>query len=254
MDEEHFSMDQNTARAAAYIFSTYKPSFLALHFASLDGTGHHYGRGADSTRLALASIDAGIGHLLEAVQRSGLKDSTTILITGDHGMVTMKYALRPNIWIKGLGARFHTAGGSCFLYPDDPKDTLAAQRITRRLKNLPGKYRRLFRIYDKERLIRMGADREAVLALVARDGYVFSGYETGEEMVSVHGGHHGYDPSNPKMYTGFIAAGAGIRKGGEIKSLKITDIAGIVAHLLNVDFPTPAGKIPAGLLSSPEHK
>lgn len=90
----------------------------------------------------------------------------------------------------------------------------------------------------------MGADREEVLALVARDGYVFSASDSGEEMVRVHGGHHGYDPNNPLMYTGFISARAGIKKGGEIKSLKVTDIVGIIAHLLNVDFGSSEQPLP----------
>jgi len=31
--------------------------------------------------------------------------------------------------------------------------------------------------------------------------------------VPTQGGHHGYDPAIPEMWTGFIAAGAGISKG-----------------------------------------
>lgn len=243
MNEEHLSMDANSARAAAYIFSKYKPNFLALHFASVDGTGHSYGRNADSVRLALANADQGIGVMLEAIERSGIKDSTTILVVGDHGMTTMHSAIKPNLWIKGLKAKFQTAGGSCFLYLDNPSDQQILVKILERLKNLDPKYRKLFRIYDQEKLKTMGADKDAVLALVAKPGYVFSGSDSGEPLVKVKGGHHGYDPNDKGMHTGFIAAGAGIRKGGKIKTLNVTDIAPLIAKLLNIDFQSPDGKV-----------
>lgn len=50
------------------------------------------------------------------------------------------------------------------------------------------------------------------------------------------GGHHGYDPNQPEMYTGFIADGPDIRQGGVIPELTMVDIAPLVMKLLGVDF------------------
>jgi hypothetical protein len=50
------------------------------------------------------------------------------------------------------------------------------------------------------------------------------------------------------MYTGFIAAGAGINKGGKIGELTVADIAPLIAKLLGVAFKTPDGKLAPGIL------
>ncbi len=233
MNEEFLSMDANAARMAAYIFKKYRPNLLALHFASVDGMGHGYGRNASQVRLALANADNGVGVVLEAVERSGLKDSTTVIVVGDHGMSTIHSAVRPNIWIKDLKARFLSAGGSCFLHLDNPGDEASLRAVRKRLEELDVKYRGLFRIYEKSELEAEGADRDAVLALVAKKGYTFSGTDTGRVTFPVNGGQHGYHPDEPEMHTGFIACGPGVGKGRR-SPLRITDIAPLVAKRLGV--------------------
>jgi hypothetical protein len=50
------------------------------------------------------------------------------------------------------------------------------------------------------------------------------------------------------MWTRFIAAGAGINKGGHIKEIKVVDIAPLIAKLLQIDFVKPDGKLAEGIL------
>jgi predicted AlkP superfamily pyrophosphatase or phosphodiesterase len=265
MSEEYFSMDDNSARMAGYIFRTRKPAFLAMHLASVDGMEHEQGRDGDSVKLAMASND--IGLMLEAIQRSGAKDSTVIIIVGDHGFCDIHEVFRPNILIRGIGGKFTAAGGSAFLYPTPGADTQQlAARVKAALEKLPEDKRKLFRILDRATLDRMGADSSAILALAAYPGLAFSGAlkpagtvnnGPGTQIqqnpldgvfIAVHGGHHGYDPNLPEMYTGFIAAGAGIRKGGQIDELRVTDISPLVAALLGVSFHAPDGKLVAGIM------
>src|ERR1700722_3443719 len=73
MNDNYFSLDENAGRMAAFIIQKYKPNFLALHFACLDGKEHDDGRDADSVRLALEANDRAIGNVLEAIDKSGLK-------------------------------------------------------------------------------------------------------------------------------------------------------------------------------------
>jgi predicted AlkP superfamily pyrophosphatase or phosphodiesterase len=347
MSDGFFSLDENAGRMAAYIFKTYRPAFLALHFAEVDGFEHDQGRDGDSVRLAVESNDRAIGDVLEAIDKSGEKDSTTVIIVGDHGFSTIHTIFRPNMLIKDLPVRFVAAGGSAFLYfkPSDGdlptiesglrtatswgEDIVKAigktrpelkdfqeykarnfqeeetrqliiqywtkynswaglvagvlghieisntppyseasmiKAVTDSLNQLPEDKRKLFRIIDRAELDRMGADSAAILALAAVPGVVFSGAVQAHQtenhgpgtliqqnnldgvFVPTHGGHHGYDPNIPDMYTGFIATGAGIRQGGSILSLRVTDIAPLVAHLLGVDFPCPDGKLVEGIL------
>ena len=284
MSEDYFSMDDNSARMAGYIFRTKRPAFLAMHLASVDGMEHEQGREGDSVRLAMASNDHDIGLMLEAIQRSGVKDSTVIIIVGDHGFSDIHEIFRPNILIEGTGARFVAAGGSAFLYPapivdhwppDDSiridKDRVKRQQrmadeVTAILNKLPEDKRKLFRIIDRKELDKMGADSAAILALAASPGLAFSGAVKPAGSINngpgtsiqqnmlqgvfypVKGGHHGYDPNLPEMYTGFIAAGAGIMKGGKIVEMCVTDVSPLVAALLGVEFKTPDGRVVPGIL------
>ncbi len=349
MQDSRFSLDENLGRAAAYILKKYKPNFLALHFACVDEISHEQGRDADSVRMALAADDRAIGDILEAIQYNGLKDSTAIIIVGDHGFATIHQVMRPNMLIRGLPVRFVAAGGSAFLYlkssgsdlpeieegmrtakswaeqivrkigkPDPalkdfqgykpagfqeaqviglitnrwpkyknwakidakgldhieisnhPPYSFAslAKQVTDSLNTLPKDKRKLFRIIDRKELDQMGADSSALLALsgVNGSGLVFSG-STGSAQaqdhgpgtliqnnklegvfIPAHGGHHGFDPANPEMWTGFITYGPSIKVGGHIQSLREVDIAPLIAKLLNIEFNTPDGKLPEGII------
>lgn len=270
MSEDYFAMDANSARMAAYIFTKYHPALLAVHFAEVDGFEHEYGRDADSVRLALEAADRCVGDVVEAVRRSKQADSTVILIVGDHGFATFHTVFRPNRLIKSVPARFIASGGSAFLYKTSQPADIAGiiKAVTDSLNRLPEDKRNLFRIVDRNELDHMGADSSALLALAAVPGVVFSGSMAAAPatnngpgttiqnspldgvFISGFGGHHGYDPNLNEMYTGFIAWGAGINKGGHIKELRVTDIAPLIAQLLGIEFKTPDGKFVPGIISN----
>jgi predicted AlkP superfamily pyrophosphatase or phosphodiesterase len=269
MNDSYFSLDENAGRMAANVFRTYKPNFLALHFACVDGEEHEFGRDGDSVRLALEANDRAIGEVLQAIVQSGLRDSTTVLIVGDHGFCTIHTVLRPNMLISDMPVKFIAAGGSAFLYSQQDSGFNLVQKAIARLDALPPGERKLFRIVDRKELDRMGADSSALLALSAVPGTVFSGsiaksnpisYGPGTVirqsdqngfMAATSGGHHGYDPDLPDMWTGFIATGAGIRKGKMIDKLCVTDIAPLVMRLLGIEFKAPDGVLPGGVLQLP---
>jgi predicted AlkP superfamily pyrophosphatase or phosphodiesterase len=270
MNNDYLSLDENTGRMAAYIFKEYKPNFLAVHLACVDGEEHTFGRDGDSVRLALEADDRAVGDLLEAIQKSGLQDSTTVIIVGDHGFCDIHTIFRPNLLIKNIPAKFTAAGGSCFLYRSENTSIAdisgIMQAVIDSLGKLPKDRRKLFRIIYRKELDQMGADSSAILALAAVPGVVFSGAITIGPMMNngpgtliqqnpldgvfipTHGGHHGYDPNLPDMWTGFIAAGAGTIPGGHIPELRVTDIAPLVAHLLGIAFTGPDGKLVLGII------
>lgn len=271
-NDNYYTLDEDAGRAAAYIFKTKKPAFMAVHFATVDGYEHEFGRDGDSVRMALETNDRAIGDIIEAIRQSKETDSTAVIVVGDHGFATIHTIMRPNMLIKSLPVRFIPAGGSAFLYRY--RDTKASdipnlvKAVTDSLNSLPKDKRKLFRIIDRKELDQMGADSAALLALtgVNASGLVFSGATQSQQsenhgpgtlvqnnrleglFIPTSGGHHGYDPNNAEMYSGFIAEGAGIIKGGHIQSLREVDIAVLVAHLLGIDFQTPDGKLVPGII------
>jgi predicted AlkP superfamily pyrophosphatase or phosphodiesterase len=267
MRDGYLTLDENSGRLAAYIFNTYKPNLLCVHFAEVDGMEHEFGRDGDSVRLAVAAADRAIGDILEAIERSGMKDSTTVLIVGDHGFSDIHTVLRPNVLLQGINAKFKSSGGSAFLYPQPLKggndnSEGIIKTVKTILNGLPNAQRKLFRIIERKELDKMGADSSALLALAAIPGVVFSssvpsnagpGTNLQQNNLSsfigtTKGGHHGYDPDLPDMYTGFIAAGAGINEHKVIEELCVTDIAPLIAKLLGIEFKVPDGKLIPGIV------
>jgi len=259
MNEGNPAFDRNAGKMAAYIITKYKPNLLALHFARVDGEEHAEGPDGPNVRQALAVADSAIGDVIDAVNKAGISKNTTIIIVGDHGFSAIHEAVSPNIWLSdagiwhqgpNYGAVFAPAGGSAFLYLQNPADTALLGKIKSLLSNLPDEYKGMFRIIEKPELTKMGADKNAVLALAAVPGIIFSGSTLGDITFTVKGGHHGYDPNLPEMYTGFIATGSGIQKGTVIPEMTVTDIAPIIMQLLKVPFNAPDGHVPANLLLS----
>ncbi|WP_439697436.1 alkaline phosphatase family protein [Mucilaginibacter sp. AW1-7] len=261
-NDEYASLDDNAARIAAYIFKTRKPAFMAVHFANVDSKEHENGTDGEAVKLAVASNDHAVGIILEEIAKSKAKDSTAVIIVGDHGFVTINTIMRPNLLIKSLPAKFIASGGSCFLYGQPGTE----KQVIDSLNKLPKDKRGLFRIIDRKELDHMGADSNALLALTAQPGMVFSGSVAPAKatnlgvgtfiqnsplegvFIPTQGGHHGYDPNIKEMWTGFIAAGAGIKKGGHIDEIHMVDIAPLIAKLLGIEFKTPDGRLVNGII------
>lgn len=259
MNEECLSLDENSGRMAAYILKTYKPALLAVHFACVDGAQHEQGRDGAKVKLALATADRAIGNLIETIEKAKLQDSTIIIVTGDHGFMNMQQVLRPNVWLKqaqlvGEGknwkVKFQPAGGSAFLYLQDPKDEQTLDKVKELLSKLPADIKKLFTIYDRKKLDVLGADSSAMLALAAAPGIVFSGSAEGQVLSPAPaGGHHGYDPDMPEMYTGFIGFGPGLNKGVVIPLMSVKDTAPLIATLLGLSFKSQDGVLYTGLVT-----
>jgi predicted AlkP superfamily pyrophosphatase or phosphodiesterase len=254
------AMDENIARMGAYLFRTYKPNLLALHLACVDHAEHEEGRDGDGVRRAVAGADRAVKTLLEAIEKAGLKDSTAVIVLGDHGHFDIHTSLQPNIWLKENGftlpgakdkkwkAMFHAAGGSAFLHLENPKDSASLHKIRNLLNSLPAAQKKLFRIIERPELDQLGADPRVPLALAGIDGVVFSATDKGPSIKPAHGGTHGFVQNMPGIETGFIGYGAGFNKGTVIPLMGLEDIAPLVSALLGLDFKAPDGILYPGLI------
>jgi hypothetical protein len=246
---------------AAYLFDRHRPTLMLLHAIGLDHVRHRLGTDNPMAMRAVGAADRAIARIVETVERLGLVDRVTFIITGDHGSVDVHTTLLPNVWLREAGllgsgddarawrALFHASGGSAFLRiaPSAPRGTLEAVRAM--LEALPRGVRALFRVVERAELDALGADPESALALTALAGVVFSPDRAGAATQAAHGAGHGYHPDMPDMTTGFIAAGAGIRRGSVIPLLPMQHVAPLVAALLGLDLPNVDGTLLPGVLS-----
>lgn len=71
-------------RAAAWWLEK-KPRLCFVHFPDVDSAGHKHGWGSMEQMEAFKACDLALGQMTEAVENSGVKEQTTIIITADHG-------------------------------------------------------------------------------------------------------------------------------------------------------------------------
>ena len=77
--------DREIARRAVDILRSHQPEVMFVHFAGADVTGHASGWGSAEQRTAIEEIDTCIGEMLEALEGVGLRKSTIIILSADHG-------------------------------------------------------------------------------------------------------------------------------------------------------------------------
>jgi predicted AlkP superfamily pyrophosphatase or phosphodiesterase len=261
LDGEQLTTDDNFARMAAYLIKTYKPSFTAVHFICVDAAAHDEGRDGFGVRKAVASADHAVGKVLEALQLAGIKDSTAVIITGDHGFADINTTLFPNVWLAQNGlitrsggkmewkAKFHSGSGSGFLYLKDANDKKTLAEVLKIFDRLPASQRKLFRVVERPELDKLGVDSAVALAISPIEGVSVGLSDTGDAIrAALQRGTHGFFPDYPDMHTGFIVFGAGINKGYVIHQMGLEDIAPVIAKLLSLNFTAPDGVLLPGVL------
>ena len=68
-----------------------KPTLTFVHYDSVDEAGHHYGWDTPQYYAAVGQVDTYLGDILKALDESGLRSQTIILVTADHGGLGLKH-------------------------------------------------------------------------------------------------------------------------------------------------------------------
>lgn len=261
VDSKYFNsgtlrMDQNVGRMASYLLTTYKPALTALHLISVDHAQHVQGREGYQVREAISSVDGIIATILEDIEKAGMKETTTVIIVGDHGFSDIHSYISPNIWLAKAGiiaegeswqARFQSGSGSAFLYVrNESPETLS--KVLEVVNQLPDPLKDLFTIIGKDQLIKVGTDPQVSLAINPIPGVAVSGSVRGLSHGPYKGGTHGFFPDIPIMNTGMIAIGAGIPKDAVIPQMHTYDIAPFIAKLLGLKFNALNGMVYPGMI------
>lgn len=259
----YITRDDTTGTIAAYILETHQPALMALHLIFTDSAQHARGRESDVARRAVAGADRAIGAIRDAAERAGILDRTAFVITGDHGFVDLHTQIMPNVWLAEAGlhgaepdrgewrATFHTTGGAAFLHLRDAADDEAAAGVRAVIDGLPPSTQRLFRVVERAELDQAGADPNVPFALTGSLGVSFGAEASGDAVRPTDGGAHGFFPTDfPEILTGFVGWGAGFEAGRTIHRMGLTDIADLIAMLLDVDFESPDGAPPLGVLAA----
>lgn len=258
--EDKGAIDAFVSRAAAYMFRRYKPNLQLVHLINVDEAQHKNGRGAPEVKEAMRKMDENLARIRKGIEDSGLKETTALLVVGDHGFTDVTRNINPNALLRDLGwiraegdqltswkALVRSSGGSAAVYVKDPADVAAVTDLLQKASTHEGKA--AYRVVDRAELDRLGSNPEAALGLEPEEGWAFSGALA---PALFHGiptvkGNHGQLPTKPGLETGFVAWGAGIRPGATIDRMRLIDVAPTVAALLGLEMKGAEG-VPAGAL------
>ncbi|MFT3902191.1 MAG: ectonucleotide pyrophosphatase/phosphodiesterase [Niabella sp.] len=242
----HDNIDITIGRMAAYIIKTHKPNLMAVHFIGLDHAQHDVGREGVEVAHALAVIDSMLNVVLSAYEEAGIKNNTDVIITGDHGFVSVKQNISPNTLLYKAGiitdkdwkARFHSTGGSAFLYLKDPKDTKTLQKVKQLLNDVTPAEKKYFTVIERAELDSMGVNPEVAMALSANNASALNGSTDGAliKPKKSTSGSHGHDPRMPELYTGFIGYGPSFKSGANVEHLRLTDMSALISNILGLKF------------------
>ncbi|HYE77416.1 MAG TPA: alkaline phosphatase family protein [bacterium] len=250
--------DLLAAQAAAWMIEEFRPHFFTIHLMEYDHFAHGEGPDGPQALQALEYADAAVGMIVEAVERAGLADDITIVVTGDHGFAAVERQVRPNEWlaeggyltvaegkITGWRAQFFTSGAAAALLLRDVGDVELAAEIQadfeRRLGAIP-EADRPFDILTRQELDELEAFPVSPFGLALRPGWNVSKKVGAGFSGSDDGGTHGYPPSMPAMHAGLILAGRGIDPDGHAEQVSMVDIAPTIAALLGVELTQADGE------------
>ena len=200
------------------------PDLLAVYGSDVDGWIHSNGFAGDGLYETLEETDTQIGRLLDAIDELGLASSTTVMLTGDHGLREWTVPLLPDLLaaVEGLGRTISVVGAGETADPDADVVVYAAPRtadITFREPVRPAELQRLVRrigdieggadVHDRHGLRRLHAsDKLGDLVVEPVEPYHFSLLDDGK----LRGSHGGV----PEASVPLVVAGAGVRPGARI--------------------------------------
>ncbi|RBP46132.1 putative AlkP superfamily pyrophosphatase or phosphodiesterase [Roseimicrobium gellanilyticum] len=250
------------ANLACHIIRKHKPKLMCLHYMSVDGLQHGYGSKTPEAYWAINDSDNRIRQVVEAVEDAGLKDKTTFVVTADHGFITYKKRIQPNVLLKkeglikaALGNKVterrvwcHAQGVAYIYILDQANRDALLKDLTPKLAALEG----IEEVIEEKDFAKYGLETAAKdprmpdLILSPKDGYVIGGDVGGDELVvaaDAPKGAHGYSPANPLMDASFVISGAGIKKGVIIDKMANIDVAPTMAKLLGVEIKGADGRV-----------
>jgi predicted AlkP superfamily pyrophosphatase or phosphodiesterase len=255
--------DRFAAAVAARIIRTEKPNLMVIHLMETDSAQHANGPGSPQAQAAYERVDAHIGAIMKAVEEAGIGPRTAFLITGDHGFSRVHALLQPNVVLREAGLQKTDDKGALTSWQavlhgmairvQNPDPALAS-KVTALFEDLARtRYKGLFRVVGRKELDSLGAYPEALLMIEPAEGYYLSeGYDENAFLVgTTRRGAHGFLPTEPRMFTGLIVSGAGIRPSVPLPSVRQIDIAPTVARLLGFTMPSADGVPLVGVINTP---
>jgi predicted AlkP superfamily pyrophosphatase or phosphodiesterase len=213
-----------------------RPRLVTLYLETLDDAGHAYGPDSPEVNLALGSVDAAIGRLLDGLASRSVLHAVNVIVVSDHGLAPVPpgNTVAVEDMVDPKDATVVTTGQSVGFTPIAGREREAAEKLL-------GKHSRYDCWRKGELPERWHYGRHPrVPAIVCQ---MHEGWDAGSRATlakrpsGVTRGSHGYDPELTSMRTIFIARGPSLRSGLALPAIDNVDVYPLLMSLL--DLPPP---------------
>ncbi|EGG19590.1 type I phosphodiesterase/nucleotide pyrophosphatase family protein [Cavenderia fasciculata] len=222
------------------------PDLTMAYLSEVDTASHKFGVDSTETLQAIKDVDRAIGQFMENMTKSGLIDTTNLIILSDHGMTNVKHTIDITKYID-MSKVFMSGSPTPILslYPlphvDGPSDSLYTGLTVDEIYNaLHGKHPNL-QIYRKEDVpkhyhfsLHSNTAISPIVGIADLGYSIFTG-----TVLPVEKGTHGYDPSYPDMKGILIASGPNIKSQSKPFDCENTDLFNVYTTLLNIPSNSP---------------
>jgi len=256
--------DRFAAAVAQRIIRTEKPNLMVVHLMETDSAQHANGPFSPQARAAFERVDAHIGAIVKTTEEAGIRTRTAFVITGDHGFSPVHALFQPNVVLrdagllktddKGAVTEWQAVLHGMAIRMRNPATPAQSNRVIELFESLARtRYKGLFRVVRREALDDLGAYPDALFFFEPAEGYYLSdGFTQNSFLIgTTRRGAHGFLPTEPRMFTGLIVSGAGVRSGVPLPSVRQIDIAPTLARLLGFEMPAAEGVPLLGLIETP---
>ena len=218
------------------------PDFLSIHLVDCDEMRHHYGADSKEAHAAILRLDSRVGRVLSVLRDRGMEEDTIVSLVSDHGLSDVQHpvVLQEALSQAGLYPMCQvqsTGMGAYLFFPEESEENVA--RVQTFLKENSERLG-IAHLYAKDELKCIGAAPHVHLAVEAAPQTVFEDALPKEKQEKAT---HGFGPDHPAAKCLWILAGPGIRKGNEILSASMEDIAPTLMHAIGYPMPSASGKV-----------
>jgi len=249
--DESIDGDENRARFAARLLELKHPDFATIYLTALDHEEHASGPFSAQSNATLERIDAALGRILDAVQRT-YGGRAVVCVVSDHGFAPTSKALQLGVAFRNAGliefgekeqikswkAMIWGAGGSEAIILQDKNDAATKTKVAELLAKLAADPANgIDRIVPEEELHARGGFPEATFLVALRPGYVTGENVTGELVTaSTSKGMHGYWPDEAEMNASFFLLGPGWPEHA-VGEIDMRAIAPTLARVMGLQLP-----------------
>ncbi len=250
--EETVAQDQVRTRFAMRLIQLKHPDFITVYLTGLDTEQHLSGPFSAASNAVLEQIDAAIGELRAAADKTAA-GRATFCVVSDHGFAPVAHDVNLFVAFRDAGlvsmdanhkitswqAVPWPAGGMAAVMLADPADDAVRGRVAELMTRLAS---------DPANGIERVVPREAVAATRGFPDAAYlielkTGFEVGlafePPLVSAPSnlGMHGYAPERADMRSSFFLVGPSVPKGRAVGEIDMRQIAPTLAKIMGASLP-----------------